>query len=691
MTHFHKHPLWHEKLIFFTNKKNSFLSKLGQHELSLDQVKRLWTGVVTWEELTGIKTSGGTKVNAYSSNKTALGKFTGSQSFTFTDSGWNKSVTLKRVEEDTHGLGCLDVGTEESTKFFSQEFRPLALKKLPNGHFLLVPVYAQTQTQAFGKLIRSGDFLKVGFNILTQKADDPLAKGVVEAAKRLGAETILKFGYYPLTWEKAKPRERPKFVFAHAMQCFLFGATGMNSGNKIASDDFQNWPQKDHAYRTWWSEKYLQLSRTKGVEAAKADLDMAESAGLDALGILLIPKCFVPGYYAEAAIMNMIRAAENHTVKIIPDIWGFFPQGTDEDGRRLVLNFFAENLVRVMRKYPNAFYKHGNKYVICMGQPVRRAHYKQIEPFFNLFGGRDNVMLIAGMVDLPSQNRSQGWVDGADLLTAFEVHTSWGDRVLDHTLIAEKKAGKDLCWPVSTGMYTNTGDRNRTTMAEGLGACKIIDLWRAGIKNHSKAVYIASWNDFSEDHQINDSNYRGDTFMRITNYFADYFRTGKAPEINEDRLFVFHHRQLVKAKITEGKWRAKARAWHSTPPSDYVHVVSMLKEPGTLELTLGDKTLKLDRVPSGFHEWLVYVPSKRQHEQPQWNRGSYKLNYPITDQHRAVTPIANLASCRPVVSLFRNHKKLGSVKGRTDIAGEARFSDLCTVGNSAAIPASAAK
>ena len=689
---FHKTPLWYDGLALYANKQNPLLKQLGQTDFSTDTLKRIWTTGVTWEELAGQPPPGRNKVNPYSANRNALANFTGTKNLHYNDTGWHFAIALNKVRNDIWGLGTIELRTNyvmlRKLHEVPDNIQPLALKKQPNGNWRLVPVVESDARKGFARIVENGDFIRFAFNVLTRDPNDPIGAKLAESAKRLGADTILAFGYFPLTTGKDVKRMMPRFVFAHAMGCFLFGGvTDWGRVSNIPKDDFAHWLVKDNYLRAWWPQDLSDRAHKASLETATLDLDLAEAAGLDALGILLGPETFVPNGPTYKAFRYMVQAAEKHKVKIIPDIWDFYKRNADLEEQRFVLNFLAGQIVDLMKQYPNAFYKRGTQYVICFGDPVSRGNYNDIKRLFNLFGGRENIFLIVGITDQTKLNDERGWSDGADLLTSFPVHLSWGDKMLENIFLRYMNTGKKICWPAHSSMYTNTGDMHRRQMAESLGAARLIDTWRDAIKYQSEAVYIPSWNDFSEDHHITQSNYRGDSFMRITKYFADWFRNGAAPEITEERLFLFHHRQLVDAKITEGKWCALEPSWQSTPVSDYVHVVTMLKKMGNLELELGNEKLRLENVPVGFHEWLVYVPKAKNYDNnfPDWNNGAYRHPYPENDAVRSVTKIAHLNVCRPKLTLVRDGKVMGSVSGRTEIVGEARFSDLCVVGNSVPI------
>ena len=217
-------------------------------------------------------------------------------------------------------------------------------------------------------------------------------------------------------------------------------------------------------------------------------------------------------------------------------------------------------------------------------------------------------------------------------------------------------------------------------MAETLGVSRYCDQWRRAIAQHTAFTAVQTWNDFSEDHGITDSNYRGRTLIALTRYFTDWYHAGTPPTITREQVYLFHHRQLTGARLTEATILAHNDKWHLTPTTDYLNVVTLLHTPGTVRLQVGTDAWTLD-APAGFHEWLVYVPSLRTtagDNNEAFNHGAD--SYPVTDAGRTVTVATHMAAGTPTVTLTRQGAVLATVTSRLSLADTARWQDLSLVG-----------
>ena len=103
------------------------------------------------------------------------------------------------------------------------------------------------------------------------------------------------------------------------------------------------------------------------------------------------------------------------------------------------------------------------------------------------------------------------------------------------------------------GRSLRTGDfggrKGCESMAETLGVSRYCDQWRRAIAQHTAFTAVQTWNDFSEDHGITDSNYRGRTLIALTRYFTDWYHAGTPPTITREQVYLFHHRQLTGARL----------------------------------------------------------------------------------------------------------------------------------------------
>jgi hypothetical protein len=309
--------------------------------------------------------------------------------------------------------------------------------------------------------------------------------------------------------------------------------------------------------------------------------------------------------------------------------------------------------------------------------------WDEVKAFFTPWGGPEKCYKILNITWEPT-DMDGGYREAVDAYSMFAVMFSWGDQ--QHNVIATqaKRDGKAISLPVTPSYF---GMRmNVANSAETLGVSRFCDQWRSAIAQQTSFAQVESWNDFSEDHCITNTNYRGRTLMELTRYFADWFHTGKAPKVTQEQVFLFHRRQLFSAKLSEATVIAHNDQWHVTPDTDYLNVVTLLKKAGTVRLQVGGDSWTLD-APAGLHEWLVYVPSTRTEmgaKREAFNHGA--SSYPSTDANRTVTVATHIAAGTPVATLTRRDKTLATVTSRLPLSDTGRWQDLSMVGTMAIVP-----
>ncbi|MEK6796329.1 MAG: endo-1,3-alpha-glucanase family glycosylhydrolase [Spirochaetota bacterium] len=495
--------------------------------------------------------------------------------------------------------------------------------------------------------------------------------------------------------KKPIAREKP-MVVASTMHCFMLGSLPMQdqepgtavSTNTELVEDWNYWPQTDKTYRPWFSKRIVG-ELNSGVQGMTIELDNAKEAGIDALGILIsghhVPQSkFTPTYRLLA------KAAESHSVKIFPDLWTV---GNPSNKYDYATNY-GQGVKALMDEYPNAFMKVGDKFVIGLGCPLNYGlalkekmgawTWDEFKPFFDAWGNTNSFYFILDMFHYePADLEPSGWGSVFNTITFWGARLGWGDMNGDIVMdTAQKQYAKPIMWPLNSSYYTS-GHRN-PNMAETLGLCRFIDQWRKALAYKANHLMIQTWNDFGEDHAVSECNLRGKTLMEMIRYFSDWLKGGSAPAPAQEKIFLFHHRQLVDATITESTRRGHDSDWHVTPVSDYLHVVTILKSPAKLTLTLGGLSWESKQVPAGLHEWLVYVPSKR--TEPGTNKMSYVRSgsYPVSSDFREVTIAERFEAGVPEASVVRGVKTVFSVKSHVPLVDTIRFENLAMVGTMAA-------
>ncbi|MDP9869606.1 MULTISPECIES: endo-1,3-alpha-glucanase family glycosylhydrolase [Streptosporangium] len=114
--------------------------------------------------------------------------------------------------------------------------------------------------------------------------------------------------------------------------------------------------------------------------------------------------------------------------------------------------------------------------------------------------------------------------------------------------------------------------------------------WEKSISGDADWIQLTTWNDFSEGTQFVPSVHNGSAYLDISSYYLTWLKTGKAPAIVRDTLYLTHRSQYVAARPTSGSQTKfmNPRGGTSTP-RDKVEVLSFLTKAATVKATVGGK------------------------------------------------------------------------------------------------------
>lgn len=127
--------------------------------------------------------------------------------------------------------------------------------------------------------------------------------------------------------------------------------------------------------------------------------------------------------------------------------------------------------------------------------------------------------------------------------------------------------------------------------------------WTRAIADKVDGVQMTTWNDYSEGSSFAPSAHHGYSFLDISGYYASQFKTGAAPAIVQDGLYLTHRTQSYSAIPTLETSLMKLRQG-STPARDTVEVLSMLTAPADVTITVGASTYTYS-APAGVYAKTV--------------------------------------------------------------------------------------
>lgn len=111
--------------------------------------------------------------------------------------------------------------------------------------------------------------------------------------------------------------------------------------------------------------------------------------------------------------------------------------------------------------------------------------------------------------------------------------------------------------------------------------------WRRAIEDNADFVMIPTWNDYSENSSIAPSVSHGYTFADVNAYYAYWFKTGRAPTIQRDAMYVTHRDQPFAAVPTIGSKLMALTGGSATASRDTVEVLTMLTRSANVTVVVG--------------------------------------------------------------------------------------------------------
>ncbi len=114
------------------------------------------------------------------------------------------------------------------------------------------------------------------------------------------------------------------------------------------------------------------------------------------------------------------------------------------------------------------------------------------------------------------------------------------------------------------------------------------DSWTAAINGNADWVQIPTWNDYSEGAQLAPTVRHGYTYLDLSTYYDVWWKTGAAPTIVRDALYVTHRTQMYQATPSFPETKLMKLRGGSSPARNDVEVLSMLTAPATVTVNIGN-------------------------------------------------------------------------------------------------------
>jgi hypothetical protein len=114
--------------------------------------------------------------------------------------------------------------------------------------------------------------------------------------------------------------------------------------------------------------------------------------------------------------------------------------------------------------------------------------------------------------------------------------------------------------------------------------------WNSAIAGNAEWVQIPTWNDYSEGAQLAPTEKHGWSYLDISAWFASQWKTGAAPAVVRDTLYVTHRTQPNAALPAFPETKLMHVRSGGTAPRDTVEVLSVLTAPATVTVKVGSAT-----------------------------------------------------------------------------------------------------
>ena len=201
----------------------------------------------------------------------------------------------------------------------------------------------------------------------------------------------------------------------------------------------------------------------------------------------------------------------------------------------------------------------------------------------------NNISLASSYVSLPQTYGLSNWGNrspGANTLSNLSSLAS-----------SAHAQGKIWMQPVSV----QDERPNQSKYYEAKNTSNLRATWDGAISGGADWVQIPTWNDYSEGAQVAPSVEHGWTYLDLVSYYAQWFKSGSAPAIIRDAVYLTHRTQsYAVSSFTSGQTARQVPAAGSDAPVDQVEALSFLTAPATVKLTVGGVSV-LCQAPAGVH------------------------------------------------------------------------------------------
>ena len=412
--------------------------------------------------------------------------------------------------------------------------------------------------------------------------------------------------------------------------------------------------------------------------AARQDIAVAQAAGINTFDMCMSPNHFPKSQYTSIIRAYWQAASETPDFKMAIDIW-FYPDRVHSVDVQVQKMGTAMGILR--HDYDSAWRRVSGKYLVVLQTDYRYEPgdrpltLADLDTMFAPLGGRKAVYLVQyDPVNLRKTN--------LPLFNDADAFSDWPSRdyghaepMVDGGQACAKAAGKPYWCPAMPSFTQSRLQLSSSNVREKLGIVNFLADWNRAIKADAPAVDLITWNDLSEESTIMPDTNHGYAYHELTRLYTARLITGSFPPVEKEEVLLFHHPQVAEnLLLPTGRLPMGGPAWEKdiTPPTDYVSVVTYLKQPATIDIQFGEKVIAEKTFPAGLHTWLIYHPAPT----------STDASYPIDSDDLAVTVLdAPFTDAEVYVAVNRDKERIGLFRSHRPIVAAAGRGEMTTIGD----------
>lgn len=130
---------------------------------------------------------------------------------------------------------------------------------------------------------------------------------------------------------------------------------------------------------------------------------------------------------------------------------------------------------------------------------------------------------------------------------------------------------------------------NQGVFDEAANTTNLRHTWQLARETDADLVQIPTWNDYTEGTHLAPSDKHGWTFLDASAYYLAWYKTGTAPRIVRDTVYLTHRTQLLSAQPSYPQTKLMSLRG-GTAARDTVEALTFLTQPGEVTITVGDTT-----------------------------------------------------------------------------------------------------